>query len=114
MHACSIIFEQQMILLDRSQSSECVPTGKWQTNKNERNLLFPSLESHLVLCTDFAIRVARFLSVQNTKTGKIYQMTLKYTKWPQKMPNGHKIDQTAIKCTNFFHCKTLQNWDFWF
>jgi hypothetical protein len=27
-------------------------------------------------------RVARFILVQNTKTGKIYQITTKYTKWP--------------------------------
>jgi hypothetical protein len=42
-------------------------------------------------------RVARFFLAQHTKTGKIYQMTIKYTKWPQKIPNGCKIDQTAIK-----------------
>jgi hypothetical protein len=33
------------------------------------------------------------------KQGKIYQMAIKYTKWPQNVPNGHKI----------FHCKCLQN-----
>jgi hypothetical protein len=27
-------------------------------------------------------KVARFFLVQHTKTGKIYQMTTKYTKWP--------------------------------
>jgi hypothetical protein len=27
-------------------------------------------------------RVARFFLVQNTKTGKIYHITTKYTKWP--------------------------------
>jgi hypothetical protein len=26
-----------------------------------------------------------------------------------KIPNRHKTDQTAIKYTNIFHCKTLQN-----
>jgi hypothetical protein len=25
------------------------------------------------------------------------------------MPNGRKIDQTSVKYTNVFHCKTLQN-----
>jgi hypothetical protein len=34
------------------------------------------------------------------KTGKIYQITIKYTK--------RKIDQTAIKYTNIFDCKTLK------
>jgi hypothetical protein len=27
----------------------------------------------------------------------------------KKIPNGRKIDQTAIKYTNIFHCKTLQD-----
>jgi hypothetical protein len=29
-----------------------------------------------------ASRVARFFLVQNTKAGKIYLITTKYTKWP--------------------------------
>jgi hypothetical protein len=32
------------------------------------------------------------------------------------MPDGNKIDQTAIKCTNVFHRNTIQNfpnWYFW-
>jgi hypothetical protein len=37
--------------------------------------------------------------------GKIYQITIKCTKWPQNIPNGRKIDQMAITYTN---CKTLQ------
>jgi hypothetical protein len=28
------------------------------------------------------VRVARFFLVQNTKRGKIYQMTIKYFQWP--------------------------------
>jgi hypothetical protein len=43
------------------------------------------------------------------KWEKIYQMTTKYTQWPQNILNCRKIDQMAIKYTNFFHCKTLQN-----
>jgi hypothetical protein len=39
----------------------------------------------------------------------IYQMATKYTKWPQNIPNGGKIDQTNIKCTNIFHRKNLQS-----
>jgi hypothetical protein len=35
--------------------------------------------------------------VQHTKTGKIYQITIKYTKWPQNIPTNHKIDQMDIK-----------------
>jgi hypothetical protein len=44
-------------------------------------------------------------------------MAKKYTKWPQNIPNGRKIDQMVIKYTNFSHCKTLQNLHklgFWF
>jgi hypothetical protein len=48
-------------------------------------------------------RDARFFLLQLTKTGKIYQITFKYTKKPKNMPGGHKIDQTAIKCTNILH-----------
>jgi hypothetical protein len=41
-------------------------------------------------------RVARFFVVHCTKTGKIYQITMKYTKWTQNIPNGCKIDQMAM------------------
>jgi hypothetical protein len=36
----------------------------------------------------FMTRVARFFLVQQSKTGKIYQTTIKYTKWPQNIPNS--------------------------
>jgi hypothetical protein len=56
-----------------------------------------------------AVRVARFVLVQNTKTGKnipnyheLYQMSIKYKK-------DRKMDQVSIKYANIFHCKTLQN-----
>jgi hypothetical protein len=32
-----------------------------------------------------------------TKTGKRYQITNKYTKWPQIVPIVRKIEQMAIK-----------------
>jgi hypothetical protein len=51
--------------------------------------------------------VARFFLVQKTKMGKIYQITVKCTKWPQKRANGRKL--MAIKYTNIFHCKTHPN-----
>jgi hypothetical protein len=41
----------------------------------------------------FFSRVARFFLVERTKKGKIYQITIKYTKWPQNIPNVHNIDQ---------------------
>jgi protoporphyrinogen oxidase len=31
------------------------------------------------------------------KWEKIYQITIKYTKWTQYTPNGSKIDQMAVK-----------------
>jgi hypothetical protein len=40
---------------------------------------------------------------------KIYQMTVKYYKWPQNIPNDHKIYQMTTKYTNIFHCKTHRN-----
>jgi hypothetical protein len=47
---------------------------------------------------------------------KIYQMTTKYTKWPQNIPNGHKVyqmaviylDKLSIMYTNIFHSNVLQ------
>jgi hypothetical protein len=32
-----------------------------------------------------------------------------HTEWPQNITNGCKTDQTALKFTNIFRCKTLQN-----
>jgi hypothetical protein len=42
-------------------------------------------------------RVARFILVLCTKPGKIYQITAKYNKWPQNMPNGRKIEKNGHK-----------------
>jgi hypothetical protein len=58
----------------------------------------------------------RFFSVQHTKKGKIYQITLKYTKRSQNIPNGCKIDQTAINLPTSciaIPSKIYPNWDFW-
>jgi hypothetical protein len=39
---------------------------------------------------------------QNIPNGhKIYQMDIKYTKWTQNIPNGHKIYQMDIKYTKW-------------
>jgi hypothetical protein len=43
------------------------------------------------------------------KREKFTKMNMNYTKGPQIMPIGRKIDQMLIKYTNNFHCKTLQN-----
>jgi hypothetical protein len=42
-------------------------------------------------------RVARFFIVQQTQTGKKYQMATKFTKWPQLLPHVRKIIQTVEK-----------------
>jgi hypothetical protein len=54
-------------------------------------------------------RVARFFASQYTKTGKIYQITAKYTNEQYNIPNGWKTDRMDIKYNSIFHCKTLQN-----
>jgi hypothetical protein len=43
------------------------------------------------------------------KREKIFQLTIKYSQWPQNIPDGSEIEQVAIKGTNIIHCKTLQN-----
>jgi hypothetical protein len=61
-------------------------------------------------------RVARFYWNNIPKREKIYQVTIKYTKWSQNIPSGRKIDQIAIKYTNIFLAtpsKIYPNWDFW-
>jgi hypothetical protein len=56
--------------------------------------------------------VARFVLVQNTKTGKnipnyleLYKMSINYHKRP-------KMDQLSIKYAILFLCKTLKSWIF--
>jgi hypothetical protein len=78
--------------------------------------LIPSPASYCQACADVwlkswheNIRVARFFLLQLTKTEKICQSTITYTKKPLNMPNGYKIYQVAIKYTNIFHRMTLQN-----
>jgi hypothetical protein len=65
-----------------------------------------SVTSNLLLLPGF-----QDFSLHNIpKRGKIYQVTIRYTKWPQNMPNGLKMDQMAkIKYTNILHCNDLQN-----
>jgi hypothetical protein len=44
-----------------------------------------------------------------SKRVKIYQVTIKCSKWPQNIPERHKIDEMDLKYTNVFHYKPLQN-----
>jgi hypothetical protein len=52
--------------------------------------------------------VIGFFVVQYTKTGKIYQMSTKYTKVQKYIPNGRKIDQMAMQYMGIFHRNILQ------
>jgi hypothetical protein len=66
--------------------------------------------------TFLTARVARFLMLQYTKTGKIYQITIKYSKWSQNIPNDHNIDQSAINIPTFTIARPsiiYQKRDFW-
>jgi hypothetical protein len=38
-------------------------------------------------------RVATFFLLKLTKTGKIYQITIKYTKNGKRLPDGHQLDK---------------------
>jgi hypothetical protein len=55
---------------------------------------------------DFRAGVPDFL-VQYTKTVKIYQISSRYTNWPQNISNGRQIDQVSTKYTNILHCRAL-------
>jgi hypothetical protein len=91
--------------------------SRWLDHKSEKAIskkqfswsyLFTKKQANQM--PDFATwsRVARFFLVQNTKTGKIYQITTKYTKSPQHMPKDCKMDEMPIKYSKL-NCKTLQN-----
>jgi hypothetical protein len=43
------------------------------------------------------------------KRRKIYQITIKLTKWSQNTQTDRKIDQMTIQYTNIANCKALQN-----
>jgi hypothetical protein len=47
---------------------------------------------------------------QCTQRGKIYQISIKHTEWPQNIPNDRKIHRPmAIKYTNILDWRTIQN-----
>jgi hypothetical protein len=58
-----------------------------------------------------------FFSAHHTKTGKIYQMATKCTKWSLNIPFGSKINKMALKIPTFFIArpsKIYPNLDFLF
>jgi hypothetical protein len=54
-------------------------------------------------------RVARFFLIQYTKMGQSIPTYHLISKWPKNIPIGGNIFQMAIKRTNIFHSKALQN-----
>jgi hypothetical protein len=50
-----------------------------------------------------------FSRSKHTNTGKIYQITTKYTKVTLNLPNSRKIFQMAVKYSNIIHTEALQN-----
>jgi hypothetical protein len=50
-----------------------------------------------------------FFLVQDTKTGKIYQMNTKCTKWSLDIPIVRKIFQMAIKYINILRSEAIHN-----
>jgi hypothetical protein len=47
--------------------------------------------------------------VQHTKAGKTYQITIKYTKWPENIPNGRKIYPMAVKIVQYLPVQVPPN-----
>jgi hypothetical protein len=45
----------------------------------------------------------------DTTYQNLYQLTIKYTKWPQNIPNGRKIVQISAIYTNIVQWKILKN-----
>jgi hypothetical protein len=62
-------------------------------------------------------RVARFFSVQNTKTGKNKTNDHKLYQMSKNISKDREMDLVSLKYAIIFHCKTLQNLPilkFWF
>jgi hypothetical protein len=81
------------------------------------NLWLFDVLNELHMCTYLHTRFARFFLVQHTKTGNIYQITIKYTKWPPNIPTGRKIDQMAINTKTYSIARRSRiylNWDLCF
>jgi hypothetical protein len=86
----------------RRYESSWLPSGQWEKNNWKKGLL---------------TRVARFFLVHDNKSGKMYQMHTKCTKWSSNILNVNIIFQMTIKYINFFHLRPSKintNWDFWF
>jgi hypothetical protein len=82
-------------------------------NKNNKNILFPQTfepsDSKVSFFSACKQGCQIFLGTKYQKTGKNYQITTKFNKYPQNLLNGRKIYLKAIKYTNIFLSKALQN-----
>jgi hypothetical protein len=70
------------------------PNSASQTFQAEEKMMSAAVEN----------RVARLFFVQQTK---IYQITIKFTKWQQNIPINLKVYKISMKCTKRFHFKAF-------
>jgi hypothetical protein len=80
--------------------------GSSQGEKNLKNYVEAFVKTRIFLSlTNIFLagsRFARFFLVQYTKTGKMYQMTPKCTKWPLNLPIGRTTYQMVLKDNSIF------------
>jgi hypothetical protein len=70
--------------------------SSWQGCQIVRGTTYQNGFKLLLDVFEFMAGLPDFPMVHHTKTGKIYQITIKHTKWPQNIPNSYKIDQMDI------------------
>jgi hypothetical protein len=88
----------------------------WDCSKSTVKLLLQyRFTAAAAAVASLQIRVARFLFVKCTKTGKTYQMTLciPYSK-NMYILNHHELYQMAEKNANIYRSKGLPNHNFWY
>jgi hypothetical protein len=97
--------------IDTWSAGFCPTRTAFAFHRRSQDFVFYKFELVLFVLKNGTVktRVARFILVQNTKSGKNIpnyheqnQMSIKYKK-------DRKMDQVSIKYTNNFLCKTLQN-----
>jgi hypothetical protein len=78
-------------------------------NIPKRGKLYQIITQHYQIAMKYTKWPYKIPNIQHTKTWKIYHTTIKYIKWTQSIPNGQKIDHMAVKFTDIFHSKAHQN-----
>jgi hypothetical protein len=97
------------VLPEKSYSPLFYPLGKKLPRNSKPIIFFLSFKQSLSSPTPLALTVTQgcqiFLGTIYQNGEKYTRFTTKYTKLPQTILNGRKIDQMSIKYTNIFHCK---------